>query len=419
MVYLNTEMNKILLKIGINTGIQLAGKAISVALSIISIFMLTRYLGSTGYGIFTLAFSYVSFFSIISDFGLQLTMVRELSQKQGDEARYGSFFLLKVFLTIVATISAIGALFFFPYSREIKMAITIATFAVGISSITTYGTAIFQSRVRMDLITLIDIITKIATVACIIVFVLAKLNIYYIIACVLLGNCIGLLIIGYLLREVFYFSLDIAHIKKIIIYSIPVGISSFIGLAYFKIDTIMLSLLRNTTEVGLYSVPYKVLENVLLVWGFYMASAYPMFARFHGERKRKNMKDLLVHSLIIAFCIAIPIILCVFIFAPFIISIFAGKGFNQSTASLRILIFSIPFLFVNNLLSDVYIVVKKNTVIIMGILFSLIVNVVLNLFLIPQYGFIGASYVTVISAMVLCAYCIIITLIKRKTLFYD
>src|SRR5258708_6058429 len=149
-------MDRMLLKIGFNTGIQLAGKVVSVILSMVTVFLLTRYLGASGYGNFMLAFTYVSFFSALADFVLHSSMVRELSQHEHDAMRMGSFLWTKVGLVLVSSLGAAFLLLFFPYSISVKLGILIAILAVAVSGITNYGMIIFQSRIRLDLVTLID-----------------------------------------------------------------------------------------------------------------------------------------------------------------------------------------------------------------------------------------------------------------------
>lgn len=412
------KFNKLIIKIGFNTGVQLAGKVISVFLSFFTVLLMTRYLGAAGYGIFTLAFTYVSFFSVIADFGLQSTMVRELSQRDHDEKQHGNFLFLKILLVILSSLCALIMVLFFPYPYSVKVAIFIATIAVAISGISSFGNVVFQSRLRLDLITLVDVITKIVTVGFIVFFVNLKLNLYFIISTVLFGNIIGLGITFIILKDTFRFFYDSAQVQKILSLSFPVGISSFLGLAYFKVDTIMLSIIKTNSDVGLYSLSYKVLENLLIIWGFYMATVYPLLAKFKGKDDIKQMKSLFRNSFIVALFLSLFIIVSGIIFAPLIIDIFGGKAFYASIPSLKILLFALPFLFINNLCSDFFIIQKLNIINITGILISLLVNILLNLWLIPIYGFIGASYVTVFSALFLCLYYIIEIVIFNNKLAY-
>lgn len=404
----------IFLKIGYNTGIQILGKGISLVLSVFTIVMLTRYLGSRGYGVFTLAFTYVSFFSMIADFGLQLAMVRELAQKERKEKLYGTFLWLKIFLVLFSIVLGIVILFFVPYPNSQKIMIIIALLAISISGISNYGSIIFQSKIRLDLVTLIDIITKIATVFFIIVFVHLNLHLEYIISTVFLGNLIGMMVTYILIQDKVYFLYDKTIARQVLLYSIPIGISSFLSLAYFKIDTIMLSIMKNAGEVGLYSLAYKILENVLILWGFYMASVYPILAKLQSRGNKKEIKTVVIKSLLLALVGSIPIIIIGFLTSPFIITFFGGKDFSIAIPSLRILLFAVPFLFINNLFYNYFLVIHANAVIIVGMCLSLLFNILCNLYFIPLYGFIGASYVTVISASFLMTFYIIIMYILYR-----
>src|SRR3989344_5097314 len=69
------DQDSTLFKIGYNTTIQFAGKTLSALLSALSIILITRYLGVSGYGEFSLIFAYLTFFVAFTDFGLQATIV--------------------------------------------------------------------------------------------------------------------------------------------------------------------------------------------------------------------------------------------------------------------------------------------------------------------------------------------------------
>ncbi|MCL4417931.1 MAG: oligosaccharide flippase family protein, partial [Actinobacteria bacterium] len=328
-------MNKksLFYKIGFNTIIQFGGKATSVLLGFITVALLTRYLGTAGYGNFTLVFAYMSFFGVFADFGLQLAIVRELSQKSiSAEKIYGTYFWIKAILVILSTIVSIIALFFFPYSETLKIGILIGALAVGVGGLNGYGTAIFQSKIRLDLVTYIDILGRLVSVIFIAIFIYAKLNFYYIVSTILVGNLVGLLATIYLLKKdiKFNFKYDRNLAKKIIKWSLPIGLTSFFSLAYFKIDTIMLSMMKGSTDVGIYSLSYKILENILMLWGLYMASVYPALSAFLISRNKQNFNKIFKSTISIALTSSSFIIIIGFIFSTLIIKIFSGDEFNQS-----------------------------------------------------------------------------------------
>ena len=55
---------------------------------------------------------------------------------------------------------------------------------------------------------------------------------------------------------------DFAYWKKFLREAAPLGISAIVVFAYFKMDTILLSVLKTNAEVGIYNAAYKVIENI-------------------------------------------------------------------------------------------------------------------------------------------------------------
>ncbi|HXS15307.1 MAG TPA: flippase [Candidatus Saccharimonadales bacterium] len=397
------KLNHIALKIGGATLIQSIGKFIAAGLSFISVALLTRYLGTSGYGDFTLIFSYLAFFSLISDFGLQLVTVKELaSAKEKIENLYGTYLGIKIALGIISSVLALIILFLFPYSNQLKIGIGIGVVAVFVSGMMGYFNSIFQARVRLDLITLFDLVSRFFSLITIILFISLHLNFYYIVSTVLIGNLVSFLFAAVLLKDTVSNNYDFVLAKRLLFLSVPIGITSLLSTLYFKVDTIILSLLRSATDVGIYSLSYKILENILVFWGFYMAATYPLLARYKSE-KNSRYTTLLKSSVILALVSSIPIVIISFIFAPLAIYLFGGSQFVQSIIVLRILLFSLPLLFLNNTFYNFYVIEEFNSVIIVGMTVSFIVNVYLNLIFIPKYSYIGASYVTILSEVILLA----------------
>src|SRR3990172_6174015 len=104
-------------KIFINTSSQVVAKVATVILGFLTVGLLTRYLGVNQYGIYTLVFAYLSIFGVFADFGLQLSLVRDLSGESSSTSNLKStYFAIKVLLSLTATILSLITLVLFPYS---------------------------------------------------------------------------------------------------------------------------------------------------------------------------------------------------------------------------------------------------------------------------------------------------------------
>ena len=102
-----------------NTAVQLAGKGVALAIGLVSIAVLTRYLGPDDYGKYTLALMYIQLFGVLADVGLFTTVVREISKRpERTEELVGNALLLRLVLAIAVIALAVGVSLLLPYERR-------------------------------------------------------------------------------------------------------------------------------------------------------------------------------------------------------------------------------------------------------------------------------------------------------------
>lgn len=413
------QTSNVFFRIGLNTAVQIAGKALSLFLGLGTTALLTRYLGTGGYGNYTLVFAYLSFFSTIADFGLQFTVVQELTKKEiQQQTIYSTFLSIKLFLVIASVVLALIFLLFFPYPSVIKTAIIVGAISVAFGNLMGYATTIFQSFVRLDLVTILDIVAKIVTVIGIIMFIHMNLGLYALITAVGIGNLAGLCAAAIILRQKISVSFHVNTIlaKQILKASIPIGFAAFISLLYFKVDTVMLSLYKSASDVGVYSFSYKIFENTLTLWSFYIASLYPLLSKFYHKKEKTLFSTVLQRSYLLASGGGIVCILILFLLAPFLVELFGGTHFHASILPLRILSLSIPLFFLDNIFYSLFLILHRVKNILFIMCLALLSNILLNLFFIPRFGFIGASITTVLTeGAVLGGYVIIFIQSKKNS----
>ncbi|OGG11078.1 hypothetical protein A2Z00_01700 [Candidatus Gottesmanbacteria bacterium RBG_13_45_10] len=415
--------NSIYKRIALNTFAQFGSRGVSVLLSLLSVSLLTRYLGTEGYGNFTLVFTYISFFAVLSDIGFNQIVVREFaSDKEKPVLVKASFFNLKLILNVLSIVFPIIVLFLFPYSNYLKTAIIIGVFAVAVGNMVSYGTSILQSQLSLDLVAYLDILMKFVTVIMVFWFTRIHLNLYFIIGTVFIGNLTGLIAAFLFVRKylAFRFYLDIHLVKKLLKLGIPVGISAFLALLYFKVDTIMLSLMRSPAEVGIYGLSYKLLENILMLWGLYMASIFPLWSKYFTHSDYQKYKRLLRDTLIVLFGLSLITIFCGYAFTPFIMRILGGSKFFSSMQPFKILILATPFFFLNSIFFYIILSFGKTKYLILPLVVSLAINILINLYAIPRYGYIGTSYTTVITEICTSLFYVVIFIrnLKKETSLY-
>ena len=188
-------------------------------------------------------------------------------------------------------------------------------------------------------------------------------------------------------------------IKKALSGSLPYGLLAILGLLYFRIDTILLSYMKGNFETGIYAAGYKFLETLVFIPNALSFALFPKFVRLHQENP-KAIRGLMLKSIRLMFFAGVLIALSYYLILPSIIRAFLPQ-FISAISVIKILALAIPFMFVHVPLSQVLLSSDKylkHVIYFSAVPLSL--NIFLNILFIPQYGFLGASWVTVASDII-------------------
>ena len=221
MLYVNSlvrigVMKEYLRRIGVNFGAQTFSKFVSLGLGLLNVGLITRYLGESGYGNFVLAFAYFAFFGVLADFGFHLTMVRDLADGKAKNDIYNAFFSLKLVFLGFSLLLSIFIVPLLPYDSFVKTGIILGALSSSVGILNNYGTSIFQSRLRLDLVAVLEMVTKVGTTLFVLLFIYLDLGFFCVIVSVFFGNVLGLLFIYLSLFRfaTLSFVLDLGMAKK-------------------------------------------------------------------------------------------------------------------------------------------------------------------------------------------------------------
>ncbi|KKQ18724.1 MAG: Polysaccharide biosynthesis protein [Berkelbacteria bacterium GW2011_GWA1_36_9] len=399
-------------KVAHNTIVQIVGKVITTLISLFLIAALTRYLGVSGYGQYTTIFAYTQFFAVLADFGFFWFLVREISKPniESDKITNNVLTFRTLIALVIFSLSFLISLLI-PQYHEIRLGIGIivaATFWITLNG--TY-VGIFQNKLRMDKAAITDILGRIVIFALVLYQMKNGENLNHILWSYFLGNMVNFFLSAYLGRIYLHFRLafDFSLWKKIFWECLPISVVTILSVIYFKIDTVMLSLFRSATDVGIYGPPYKVVEILLLIPAIFMGNVFPIITRYIYE-KNDQVQMVFQKAFDFLIVIAVPIIVGVICLAPRIIEIIAGTDFTTihtigpvwgipatSGFALQILIVAVGISFLSHLFGYTVISLGKQTKLIWPNLILVFFNIGLNLILIPKISYIGAAIATVLT----------------------
>ncbi|OGI25601.1 MAG: hypothetical protein A3J76_06005 [Candidatus Moranbacteria bacterium RBG_13_45_13] len=380
-------------KIAYNVIFSATAKIISTVLALVGIGFVTRYLGKNGFGDYSIVLAFFFFFGALADLGLYAVSTREISRPGSDEEEIlGNVFSIRIAASLLIVAGSFLLAFFLPYSPTVKIGIIIAAFSYVFSSGYSVLIGLFQKRLAMDKVAIGELVGKIFQVATIALAVKLNLGFLAIVSTLLLNMIISFLVVflwsrRYLkFRPAFQFSVW----KKFLKESYPVGISAVIVFAYFKLDTILLSVLKTSADVGIYNAAYKVLENISFFPAMLVGLVMPIMSRyiFHEREKFELVADKTFKVFLV---ITIPLFIGTLFLAPGIIRLIGGEGFVESVRVLQLLAAAMIFVFFGNFFTNVIIAGSLQRKLMGILLFCAIFNITLNLILIPRFSYLGAA----------------------------
>ena len=173
-----------------------------------------------------------------------------------------------------------------------------------------------------------------------------------------------------------------------------------------QVDTLLLGVLATASAVGLFSAAYKVVQVVDMIP---FAICLPLFPAM--SRMASNEPDKLpaFFSLTLTGFLIVSIPLCgyVFVSAGNLIELFYGPTYISAIPALRILAFAIIGLFVNMLLSYVFMALGKQRFYLLAAMSCLAVNTLVDVLLIPRMGATGAAWGTLLGELSYFLLCIV------------
>lgn len=401
-------------KVAYNTLIQIVGKILTTATSLVLIASLTRYLGVYGYGQYTTIFSYVSFAAVFADLGFFWIMVRELSKpdQKDHEKIFNNIMTLRSILGLIVFVVGFFISFLIPaYDTVIRYGIGIISIGWFIITVNSTYVGLFQSKHKMDRATLAEVIGRLIILGFVLFFIKTGYGLLAIVSAYTIGNAVNLIVNMIFGSKYvnFHLEFDTSIWKQMFLEAWPMGIVLVLHIIYLRVDSVMLSIMKTPEDVGIYGAPYKILEILILVPGIFMGNVFPIITRYFHEKSDK-IYDAIQKSFDFLSILAIPIVVGVFMLATPIISLVAGEQFLTSSTigdfmghfansalTLQVLIFATGIIFFSNIFSSTAVAIHKQKKLVWPNVIFALANVVLNLILIPKLSYIGASIATVIT----------------------
>jgi polysaccharide transporter, PST family len=357
---------------------------------------LVRVLGPEKYGLVSFATAFAAYFTIITDYGFNLSATQEISVNRNDKERvaeiFSSVITLKIIFFIISSLIFFALIFFIPQFHEYQL-LFIVTF------ISVFGTALFplwfyQGIERMNYILIITVSVRL--IITVLIFVIIKSENDFIKLAALNTTAqffigiIGLLIV--LSKFGVKYNLPVIRLLK---QQLSRGWNLFLSTVWINLYTtsnvFILGLFAPANVVGYYAAADKIRmafqgilspmsQSVFPYVNKLLSDSYDRFISFN----KKLFRIALTAGMIIS--------ITLFLFARPIINIVLGNDYESSISVLEIIAWLPLVIFLSNVLGiQTMLPMNKEKSFAIILFFAAVINLSLSLILVPKYFEVGIS----------------------------
>lgn len=377
---------------------QLVGFVINSAVTI----LIARYLGSTGFGHYSFIIAFVGLFQLVAESGLGNIMIREIAvDKENLQSLLGVtkslvwILSIIVFALIFVTINIINP------EHSVKNATYIMGAAV-LAGVHAMGyNSIFRAMEELEFNAMGFVLHKVILLSLTIPVITFRLGLVEIALSYLVSN-VSLWFFYFIIVSYRYhrpkMTVNIKQWWYLISEAVPIGIASVLRKISWQVDILILSAIGTATSVGLFSAPYKIINAINMLA---LTLAIPLFP-FFSRLARTSIRELFQayeRILKFLFIVSIPLTVILLTLSYSIVFLVYGNKFINSYIALRILSFTLIFLFPTAQFIYIFSAIGKQRLFTISSIASLAINVILDLVLIPRFDFIGACIGTLFAEL--------------------
>ncbi len=391
----------------------MGSQIVMAALSIITVKFVTMGLSMELAGYYNSAYGYLQIFGILADFGLYAVAVKELSKSKDRERTLGTLLTLRCIITLLSLGAAVVIAWIIPawQGTPLPMGIFIAAFVPFFTLLAGIIRSVFQVEYRMHFVFIAEVFQRIVTVSAIGVLIWMGVRqstdpmMYELF---LLIGSIGALFL--FLVSLFYGNrliplrphLDRTLLKEMLISAAPYGIAFFCTTLYRQFDVTMIALLRPDFAVqnAYYGFVQRMMDMAYLLPTFLLNSTLPILSE--RDTKGEDTRGLLGKTFFLILLIGTIALLFSVLWSRPLMQLLTSDAYlstpDHPGADTALRLLSLSMFFNGIILFGFYSLLTKHVwkPLVVTLAIGSILSLVLNFLLIPELGFVGASYTSII-----------------------
>lgn len=363
-----------------------------------------RRLGDDRMGQYATVLAFVGIFQIFAELGVTQHVMREIARDRTKMSVY--FWNLVAIRFVLALVNLLVIPFLgarFGYSGDVLLGIGIYTTSFLLSAVGVPLSTVLTAYEKLGYVTLLDVITQGVVILLGTAFLFSGLGFLWLIVGNLISLMVSILLASLFIRRLgisgFRFHIEPLTWPPLIRAGLPFGIISLMLSLAYSIDTVILSKFVSSAEVGWYGVAYNLVFSLMLFMNGFKAAIVPTLSRVYRE-DIDQVKRWYRWSMRFLWLFSLPVAVGGSILSYQLITWLYTTEFLPSGLAFQILAWDFPFVVLAAFAGNMTTITNEERSAARIYSVNTFLNVVLNLILIPRFGLIGASLVTVLTDVV-------------------
>ena len=392
--------SKSLNKIINNLSWLLGDKVLDIVTRLIGGVLVARYLGLELFGYLQFALAILALLVPVVTLGFRSIVIKYIALNPANNGQVmGSAFIMTLVMSLLTSASLLLFVYFFGDDEgKANIAISILTIAL-ISHCVDPITYWNQSQLTSQYTVWARRVSLTAGLCIKMIFVYFSFEfIFFIWAWVIESIIKSVLLVYFYLKTQSFSSwkFDRGTAKSLLRDSWPLMFSGVAAIIYLKIDVVMLGTMLEKEQVGLYSAAVRISELFYFIPSMISATLLPAIIRStqKGESVFKQRVQALNDALALYSIISVAFL---FFSASLLINLLFGPEYSEASIILKIHAFALFFVSAGQTVNKMLIAENKTIFIMVATCLGTVINVSMNLYLIPRYAGVGAAIATIVS----------------------
>jgi len=389
----------------------------SVLFPLVTAPYVARVLNPDGVGLAAFASTYASYFALFASLGIAYYGVREVARRRDDNASRQRLLSELMSITaintvVLAAVFAVSLMLFGKFRDDMTIFIIAGFTILAVPfNIGWY----FSGMERFGFITARTLVIRVITIACVFVFVRTRADLYIYMILMAASTFGGIVWNFVMLRRDGIHPRFTMHGLKPHYKPLTILFASSVAISvYTMLDSLMLGIMADYTQVGYYNSASNISKSLVAVVTSLSAVAIPRMAYYVKQKDFKAVNDLVSKSTGVISFMAIPMTVGLICVAGDFVPLFFGVRFAGAVTPLVIMSVLVIAIGLSNLTGlQILVGLGEDKSFLFCMLAGTVSNFMFNILLIPEMGASGAAVSSVIAEFLVLA--ATIYYVRRRT----